>query len=84
MEQTIAEIRMFAGNYAPRGWAFCEGQTLTINENEALFCLLGTQYGGNGNTNFQLPKLAPLKESDGGQTPIKYIIALEGYFPSRS
>jgi microcystin-dependent protein len=84
MEQTIAEIRMFAGNYAPRGWAFCEGQTLTINENQALFAILGTQYGGDGDTNFQLPKLAPLKESDGGQTPIKYIIALEGDFPSRS
>jgi microcystin-dependent protein len=79
----LAEIRLFAGNFAPRGWAFCDGQTLSIARNTALFSILMTRYGGDGTTNFQLPKLAPLKESDGGDTPIKYIVCLQGIYPSR-
>lgn len=55
MEGYISEIRMFAGNFEPRGWAFCQGQILSINENEALFSILGTTYGGNGQTTFALP-----------------------------
>ena len=51
----IGEIKMFAGNFAPAGWRFCNGQTLTIVDNTALFSLLGTTYGGNGTTNFMLP-----------------------------
>jgi len=51
----IGEIRMVGFNYAPRGWALCNGQTLAIAQNNALFALLGTTYGGNGTTNFQLP-----------------------------
>lgn len=57
MEGTIAEIRSFAGNFAPRGWAFCQGQILSIAQNTALFALLGTTYGGNGQTTFSLPDL---------------------------
>ncbi|QEY15866.1 phage tail protein [Cellvibrio sp. KY-GH-1] len=53
----IGEIRMFAGTYAPRGWAFCQGQQLAIASNTALFSLLGTTYGGNGTTTFALPDL---------------------------
>ena len=53
----IGEIRIFAGNYAPRGWAFCNGGTLEVSENPALFSLLGTTYGGNGRTTFGLPNL---------------------------
>ena len=53
----IAEINMFAGNFAPRGWAFCSGQLLPIAQNTALFSLLGTTYGGDGRTTFQLPDL---------------------------
>jgi microcystin-dependent protein len=53
----LGEIRAFSFGFAPRGWAFCNGQTLPINQNQALFALLGTQYGGNGTTNFQLPNL---------------------------
>jgi microcystin-dependent protein len=53
----VAEIRIFAGNFAPRGWAFCNGQVLPIAQNTALFSLLGTTYGGNGQTNFALPDL---------------------------
>ena len=57
MDGTIAEIRMFAGNFAPRNWAFCSGQILSISQNTALFSLLGTTYGGNGQTTFALPNL---------------------------
>jgi len=53
----IGEIRMFAGNFAPVGWMFCEGQLLSIAENEALFALIGTTYGGDGQTTFALPDL---------------------------
>lgn len=53
----IAEIRMFGGNFAPRGWAFCNGQIISIAQNTALFSLLGTTYGGNGQTTFALPDL---------------------------
>jgi microcystin-dependent protein len=51
----VAEIRMFAGNFAPTGWATCDGQLLPISQNTALFSLLGTFYGGNGKSNFALP-----------------------------
>lgn len=54
----IGEIRMFAGNFAPAGWAFCEGQALPIAENDALFTLIGTTYGGDGQETFNLPNLA--------------------------
>jgi microcystin-dependent protein len=53
----LGQITMFAGNFAPRGWAFCNGQTLSIQQYAALFSLLGTAYGGNGTTTFQLPNL---------------------------
>jgi microcystin-dependent protein len=53
----IAEIRMFGGNFAPSGWAFCEGQLLLINSNTALFALVGTAYGGDGQTTLGLPDL---------------------------
>lgn len=53
----IGEIRMFGGNFAPAGWAFCDGQTIPISENDALFNLIGTTYGGDGQETFQLPNL---------------------------
>ncbi len=53
----VGEIRMFAGNFAPAGWMFCEGQLLPISENETLFQLIGTTYGGDGQTTFALPDL---------------------------
>jgi len=55
MEGYLAEVRMFAGNFAPRGWFFCQGQLLSIAQWTALFALLGTTYGGNGQTTFGLP-----------------------------
>lgn len=56
-EPFIGEIRMFGGNFAPRGWALCDGQLLAISQNDALFALLGTIYGGDGRTTFGLPDL---------------------------
>lgn len=67
--QFIAEIVLFAGDYAPSGWADCAGQTLAISSNQALFSLVGTTYGGNGQTNFQLPDLrsrAPMHAGGSG------------------
>ena len=57
MEGMIGEIRIFAGNFAPRSWAFCEGQLLPISQNTALFSILGTTYGGDGRTTFALPDM---------------------------
>ncbi len=57
VEGMIGEVRMFAGNFAPRGWAFCQGQLLAISSNQALFSILGTTYGGDGRTTFGLPDL---------------------------
>ncbi len=56
-EPFMSEIRIMSFNYAPRGWAMCNGQLLPINQNQALFSLMGTMYGGNGQTNFALPDL---------------------------
>jgi microcystin-dependent protein len=69
MEGTIAEIRMFAGNFAPRNWAFCAGQIMSISQNTALFSLLGTTYGGNGQTTFALPDLRGRVPVGTGQGP---------------
>jgi microcystin-dependent protein len=57
-EPYVGEIRMFAGSFAPNGWMFCEGQTLPISENDVLFQLIGTTYGGDGEETFNLPNLA--------------------------
>jgi microcystin-dependent protein len=65
----IAEIKMFAGNFAPRGYAFCDGQLLSIAQNTALFSLIGTTYGGNGITTFGLPDLRGRVPMHQGQGP---------------
>ena len=57
MPPFVGEIRIFAGNFAPAGWMFCEGQLLPISENETLFQLIGTTYGGDGQSTFALPDL---------------------------
>jgi microcystin-dependent protein len=64
----VGEIRIFAGNFAPAGWMFCEGQQLPISENETLFQLVGTTYGGDGQENFNLPDLRgrlPMHQGNG-------------------
>ncbi|RZN80260.1 MAG: phage tail protein [Winogradskyella sp.] len=112
-EAFIGEVKLFAGNFAPRGWALCEGQLLAISSNSALFSILGTTYGGDGRTTFALPDLrgrAPIapgtgpglptirlgdksgnvsvNKGDGAKTlptlSLNYIIAVQGYYPSRS
>lgn len=79
-EPFIGEIRMFAGNFAPRGWALCDGQLMAISQNDALFSLFGTIYGGDGRTTFALPDLrgrAPMHLGSGpGLTP--YTIGARG------
>jgi microcystin-dependent protein len=68
-EPFLAEIRLFAGNFAPRGWALCAGQILPIAQNTALFSILGTTYGGNGQTTFALPDLRGRVALGVGQGP---------------
>jgi microcystin-dependent protein len=68
MDPFVAEIRIFGFNFAPRGWAFCQGQILPISQNTALFSLLGTTYGGNGQSTFAIPNLqarAPMHPDSG-------------------
>jgi microcystin-dependent protein len=68
MNPFIGEIRIFAGNFAPNGWALCNGQLMAISQNTALFSLLGTYYGGDGKTTFGLPNLqgsAPIHQGQG-------------------
>lgn len=119
-EELLGTIKMFAGTYAPRGYMLCEGQLLSITQWTALFSILGTTYGGDGRTTFQLPDLRPNQEqyyqlrnpsvrrlhetgdpgsfavvedpvvintgstapTDWGSGP-RYIIAVEGIYPSR-
>ena len=67
-EPFLSEIRIMSFNFAPKGWALCNGQLLPINQNQALFSLLGTTYGGNGQTNFALPNLqgcVPIHQGQG-------------------
>ncbi len=68
-EPFVGEIRMFAGGFAPRGWAFCDGQLLAVSQNDALFSLLGTIYGGDGRTTFGLPDLRGRIPIHAGQGP---------------
>src|SRR3954471_15197408 len=75
----VGEIRMFAGNFAPPGWMFCEGQQLPISENETLFQLIGTTYGGDGESSFALHNLqsrAPIPPGSGGAT--NFVLAETG------
>lgn len=65
----VAEIRIFPFNFAPKGWAWCDGQLLPLSQNTALFSLLGTTYGGNGKTNFALPDLQGRAVMQPGQGP---------------
>ena len=65
----VAEIRIFPFNFAPKGWAFCDGQLLPISQNTALFSLLGTTYGGDGRSNFALPNLQGCAPMHPGQGP---------------
>lgn len=69
MDEYIGMIKIFAGNFAPRGWAFCNGQLLAINQYSAVYAILGTMYGGNGVNNFALPNLSGRAPIGFGQGP---------------
>lgn len=75
-EPFIGEITIFAGNYAPSGWAICNGQMLSISQNSTLFAIIGTMYGGNGTTTFALPDLrgrVPLGPGQGPGVSMNYV-----------
>lgn len=77
----IGEVRLFAGNFAPLGWAFCQGQLMAISQNDALFALIGTTYGGDGQTTFALPNLSgrvPLHQGQGAGLTSRTIGELGG------
>src|SRR5215831_4809594 len=79
-EPFVGEVRMFGGNFAPAGWAFCQGQLIPISENETLFNLIGTTYGGDGQETFALPDLqgrVPLHQGQGPGISQSYIIGEE-------
>ncbi|MEB3328972.1 MAG: tail fiber protein [Candidatus Sericytochromatia bacterium] len=94
MEGYLGYITWWAGTWEPAGWRYCEGQTLQIAQNEALFSLLGTVYGGDGRSTFKLPDMrdptvAGYPANDPGYhrgfsaaCPMKYIICVEGIYPS--
>ena len=82
----IGEIRLFAGNFAPRSWMFCQGQLLSIAQNTALFSILGTTYGGNGQTTFALPDLrgrVPINPGQGPGLP-PYTLGEQGGTPTHT
>ncbi len=74
----LGQIELFGFNFAPQGFAACQGQLLAISQNQQLFSLIGTNYGGNGTTNFALPKLAPVTQ----EGPY-YFICINGTYPPR-
>jgi microcystin-dependent protein len=81
MDPFVAEIRIFPFNFAPKGWAFCNGQLLPLSQNTALFSLLGTNYGGDGKSNFALPNLqgsAPMHPSDGSNGTMQHFLGETG------
>lgn len=81
MEPYIGQILQFAFNYAPQGWMVCAGQTLNIAQNQALYALIGTKFGGDGATTFCLPDMQKASLFSGG---MKYYIAIWGIFPMQS
>lgn len=79
----LGSVMIFAGNFCPRGWYPMQGQLLPINQNQALFAILGTAYGGNGVSTFALPKANPFMTYGNKQT-LTQCIAYLGVFPSRN
>jgi microcystin-dependent protein len=82
-EGFMGEVTLFSGDFSPRGHMFCKGQLLPIKNNEALYSILGTYYGGDGRTTFALPDLREAGKILGERGP-QYIIQVEGIYPSRS
>lgn len=87
MDAMIGTITIFAGNFAPRGWAFCDGALLPIADHPALFSILGTSYGGDGIGTFALPDMRGRVAAQSSLQPMlfmTFIIAIAGVFPSRA
>lgn len=79
MEPFLGQIELFPYNFAPTNWMLCEGQSLQISQNQALFALIGTTFGGDGQTTYQLPNLKGKEPAPG----LQYCIAIQGIFPQR-
>jgi len=82
-DPSLGDVIRFAGNFAPRGWEFCDGQILPIADNENLYSILGTTYGGDGRTNFALPNLKDEGIIKSNAYFGQYIIAIQGTYPNR-
>ena len=83
-EGYYGQIMLFAGNFAPEDWEFCDGRLLTINENAILFSIIGTTYGGNGQVNFAIPDLrGEVPKHQGKGLGLNYVICVNGQFPER-
>lgn len=82
MDPFLGDIELFAFDFEPIGWMFCEGQTLNIATNQALFSLIGTTFGGNGTTTFFLPDLRNALPMQG--MGMHYCIAVQGIYPART
>ncbi|MGC6173822.1 phage tail protein [Lacrimispora sp. 38-1] len=83
MDPYIGQIQLFPYNFEPRGWVLCDGRTMQIMQNQALYSLIGVTFGGNGTTEFKIPDLRdanPLAVTN----QMKYYIAIEGLYPMRS
>jgi microcystin-dependent protein len=81
MEEFLGAVNLFPYNFEIQGWMACDGRMLPINQYAALFSLLGTRYGGNGTTDFALPKMDAVPASDGD--PLTYQICILGIYPPR-
>lgn len=82
-ESFMGQVVTFAGDFAPRNWAFCDGAIMDIMHNSALFSILGTTYGGDGMRTFALPKIKEIPNPHNASKPIRYIICTSGVFPYR-
>jgi microcystin-dependent protein len=80
VEPFLGQIELFPYNFAPMNWMPCEGQSIQITQNQALFALIGTTFGGDGQTSFQLPNLKGKEPAPG----LQYCLAMQGIFPQRN
>ncbi len=81
MDDYLGAIRLFPWDFEMEGWLKCQGQVLSIEQNEALFSLMGTKFGGDGCRNFMLPNLPDIQTNEGA---LSYYIAMQGIYPSRA
>lgn len=80
----LGQIAIFPWNWAPKHWAKCDGQLISISQNSALFSLIGTEFGGDGQVTFALPKMPPIKTANADGGDLAYYIVVDGIYPSRN